>query len=955
MSENDKKSNNEIITFDTENINVPVNPKKAEINIDEILEKENQLLKQNKKLGFRRDISKKYEDKSNNIEKTIPLDEGKEESNPQISQDMRDASRRIYLNKRVNQQLELFERRMIDEYTIFKDIKLTKEEINNNRLNNKIYSLIKKNYNDNNKRDNVKDTNSKRNKKEEAENVDLVQRYTFNREEAEYNRKKFRDRKTKRDISNDFVETSESLWEKEQRKKTILKYGGAKEVKPNKYNIIIENQTEFVKQDLLESENVPLIGRNSENLRLKDVNDFINERENKEGSMSKLEADLLMKKNIQYQRKILPIFEYKEKILELLKTNQLIIIEGETGSGKTTQIPQYLYESGYCNNKKKICITQPRRVAAMSVATRVAFEMNVKCGHEVGYAIRFEENVTLTTKIIYMTDGIFLRYLLSDNQMSDFSVIIIDEAHERSIYTDVIFGIIKQLIQKRKDLRVIISSATLSTTKFQNYFFEAPVIQVPGRRYPVDIYYTKSPEPDYIEAAVITALQIHISQADELFKEENYGGDILIFLTGQEEIELAKRMINNQLKKLRGQIPNCVVLPIYAALPSEEQAKIFLPVVRGERKIILATNIAETSITINGIAYVIDSGFCKQMCYDPRTGLETLAITPISKANAKQRAGRAGRVRPGKCFRLYTSSSYENELEDDNVPEIQRNNLISMILLMKSLGINNLLDFDFMDPPPHEILIKALEQLYALGALNTEGTLTQSGLKMIQLPIDPSLTKCILSSLKYKCFNQVLTIVSMLSIGASVYYESNDDKSDSNKAHSMFEHREGDHFALLQIYNQWEETDFSNIWCKENFIHPKAMQKARNIKEQLEHICKTNLGIDIEDPALSEENSDINDNIRKCIINGFFFNSACLNKDGIYRTIKNPHVVNIHPTSVLFKENPRYIVYHELVYTTKEYMRYCIEVQVDWLLEIAPFYFNNLLQIKNNTLPKYKK
>ena len=955
MSENDKKSNNEIITFDTENINVPVNPKKAEINIDEILEKENQLLKQNKKLGFRRDISKKYEDKSNNIEKTIPLDEGKEESNPQISQDMRDASRRIYLNKRVNQQLELFERRMIDEYTIFKDIKLTKEEINNNRLNNKIYSLIKKNYNDNNKRDNVKDTNSKRNKKEEAENVDLVQRYTFNREEAEYNRKKFRDRKTKRDTSNDFVETSESLWEKEQRKKTILKYGGAKEVKPNKYNIIIENQTEFVKQDLLESENVPLIGRNSENLRLKDVNDFINERENKEGSMSKLEADLLMKKNIQYQRKILPIFEYKEKILELLKTNQIIIIEGETGSGKTTQIPQYLYESGYCNNKKKICITQPRRVAAMSVATRVAFEMNVKCGHEVGYAIRFEENVTLTTKIIYMTDGIFLRYLLSDNQMSDFSVIIIDEAHERSIYTDVIFGIIKQLIQKRKDLRVIISSATLSTTKFQNYFFEAPVIQVPGRRYPVDIYYTKSPEPDYIEAAVITALQIHISQADELFKEENYGGDILIFLTGQEEIELAKRMINNQLKKLRGQIPNCVVLPIYAALPSEEQAKIFLPVVRGERKIILATNIAETSITINGIAYVIDSGFCKQMCYDPRTGLETLAITPISKANAKQRAGRAGRVRPGKCFRLYTSSSYENELEDDNVPEIQRNNLISMILLMKSLGINNLLDFDFMDPPPHEILIKALEQLYALGALNTEGTLTQSGLKMIQLPIDPSLTKCILSSLKYKCFNQVLTIVSMLSIGASVYYESNDDKSDSNKAHSMFEHREGDHFALLQIYNQWEETDFSNIWCKENFIHPKAMQKARNIKEQLEHICKTNLGIDIEDPALSEENSDINDNIRKCIINGFFFNSACLNKDGIYRTIKNPHVVNIHPTSVLFKENPRYIVYHELVYTTKEYMRYCIEVQVDWLLEIAPFYFNNLLQIKNNTLPKYKK
>ena len=964
MSQN-TTNNNEIITFDTENISIPTNNKKPEINIDEILEKENEQLQKYKHVKIIKKENNNKNKKSieanhdNDIikEKIINLDEKKEESNEPISQDIRDTSRRIYLNKRVNQQLELFKRRLIDEQNIFKDVKLTKEEINNNRLNSKIYNLINKSYNINNiKKDNDNRNNhSKKDKKEILENVDLVERYTFKREDTEFNPKKFKDKKTKINKNNDFVETSESLWEKEQRKKTMLKYGGAKNIKDNKYNIIIENQTEFVKQDLLESENIPLINNDSENIRLKDVNDFINERENKLGSMSMLEAENLMKKNIEYQRKNLPIFEYKEKILELLKTNQIILIEGETGSGKTTQIPQYLYENGYCKDNKKICITQPRRVAAMSVASRVAYEMGVKCGHEIGYAIRFEENITKTTKIIYMTDGIFLRYLLSDNLLSDFSVIMIDEAHERSVYTDIIFGIIKELIQKRKDLRVIISSATLSTSKFQTYFFNAPVTKVPGRRFPVDIYYTKSPEPDYIEAAVVTALQIHISQAEELFDEESTGGDILIFLTGQEEIELAKRMINNQIKKLRGKIPNCIVLAIYAALPSEEQAKIFLPVSKGERKIILATNIAETSITINGIAYVIDSGFCKQMCYDPRTGLETLAITPISKANAKQRAGRAGRVRPGKCFRLYTSSSYENELEDDNVPEIQRNNLISMILLMKSLGINNLLDFDFMDPPPHEILIKALEQLYALGALNTEGTLTQSGLKMIQLPIDPSLTKCILSSLKYKCFNQILTIVSMLSIGASVYYDSNDDKSNSNKAHAMFEHSEGDHFALLQIYNEWEETDFSNIWCTENYIHPKAMQKARNIKEQLEFICKNKLGIDIEDENLSEENKDINDNIRKCIISGFFFNAACLNKDGIYRTIKNPHVVNIHPTSVLFKENPRYIVYHELVYTTKEFMRYCIEVDAEWLLEIAPFYFNNLIQPRKNVFPKLKK
>ena len=934
-------NNNEIISFQEEKPITQNKSVKDKIDIDKILKKEDELLKlNNKKLDIRK-LDKISETKIEGIS----LREDNEEKNEPIPEGARETSRRNYLNKRVNQQLDLFKRRIIDEYNIFQDIKLTKEEINNNRLNNKIYNLINKNL------DNKKETTKE--KKNKYDNVELVQRYTFKREEPEYQRKF--NKKTKRNFnnSNDFKETSESLWEKEQRKKAIQKYGN-NSITKDKYNILIENQMDFIKQDLLESENIPLIKENQDNFRLKDVNNFISERDYKIGSMNLLEKEKLIKNQIQQEKQNLPIYEYKQEILKLIKDKKILIIEGETGSGKTTQIPQYLYENGFCDNNKKICVTQPRRVAAMSVASRVAYEMGVKCGHEVGYSIRFEENVSPMTKIIYMTDGIFLRYLLSDNLLNEFSVIMIDEAHERSIQTDIIFGIIKTLIEKREDLRIIISSATLSTLKFKNYFSEAEIIKVPGRRFPVDIYYTKSPEPDYIEAAVITSLQIHISQAEELFDDDNSGGDILVFLTGQEEIELAKRMINNQIKKLRGKIPNCVVLPIYAALPSEEQAKIFMPVSKGERKIILATNIAETSITINGIGYVIDSGFCKQMCYDPRTGLETLAVTPISKANANQRAGRAGRVRPGKCFRLYTSSSFQNELEDNNVPEIQRNNLISMILLMKSLGINNLLDFDFMDSPPHEILIKALEQLYALGALNSEGVLTQTGLKMIQYPIDPSLTKCIIASIKYKCLKEIITIVSMLSIGSSVYYDSNDDKNNSNKAHSMFEHNEGDHFALLQIYNEWEETDFSNIWCTENYIHPKAMQKARNIKEQLEYITKNKLNINIDDENISD-NKDINDNIRKAIISGFFFNCACLNKDGIYRTIKNPHVVNIHPTSILFKQNPKYIVYHELIYTTKEYMRYCIEVEPDWLLEIAPFYFNNSIELKQNAFPKFKK
>ena len=628
-------NNNEIISFQEEKQNTQNKPAKDKIDIDKILKKEDELLKlNNKKLDIRK-LDKISETKIEGIS----LREDNEEKNEPIPEGARETSRRNYLNKRVNQQLDLFKRRIIDEYNIFQDIKLTKEEINNNRLNNKIYNLINKNL------DNKKETTKE--KKNKYDNVELVQRYTFKREEPEYQRKF--NKKTKRNFnnSNDFKETSESLWEKEQRKKAIQKYGN-NSITKDKYNILIENQMDFIKQDLLESENIPLIKENKDNFRLKDVNNFISERDYKIGSMNLKKKKKLIKNQIQQEKQNLPIYEYKQEILKLIKDKKILIIEGETGSGKTTQIPQYLYENGFCDNNKKICVTQPRRVAALSVASRVAYEMGVKCGHELGYSIRFEENVSPMTKIIYMTDGIFLRYLLSDNLLNEFSVIMIDEAHERSIQTDIIFGIIKTLIEKREDLRIIISSATLSTLKFKNYFSEAEIIKVPGRRFPVDIYYTKSPEPDYIEAAVITSLQIHISQAEELFDDDNSGGDILVFLTGQEEIELAKRMINNQIKKLRGKIPNCVVLPIYAALPSEEQAKIFMPVSKGERKIILATNIAETSITINGIGYVIDSGFCKQMCYDPRTGLETLAVTPISKANANQRAGRAGRVRPGK-------------------------------------------------------------------------------------------------------------------------------------------------------------------------------------------------------------------------------------------------------------------------------------------------------------------
>ena len=305
--------------------------------------------------------------------------------------------------------------------------------------------------------------------------------------------------------------------------------------------------------------------------------------------------------------------------------------------------------------------TQPRRVAAMSVAARVAQEMGCKLGHEVGYSIRFENCTNEKTLIKYMTDGMLLREFLNEPDLKSYSVIMIDEAHERTLHTDVLFGLVKDVALARPDLKLIISSATLDAEKFSDYFNQAVIFKVPGRRFPVDIYYTKAPESDYIEASVITALQIHVTQPK---------GDILIFLTGQEEIESASEMLMQRTRGLGTKVGELIICPIYANLPTDMQAKIFEPTPKGARKVVIATNIAETSVTIDNIIFVIDCGFVKQTTFNPRTGMESLIVTPISKAAANQRAGRAGRVSPGKCFRLYTLWSFQNELEDNTVPEI---------------------------------------------------------------------------------------------------------------------------------------------------------------------------------------------------------------------------------------------------------------------------------------------
>jgi pre-mRNA-splicing factor ATP-dependent RNA helicase DHX16 len=637
-------------------------------------------------------------------------------------------------------------------------------------------------------------------------------------------------------------------------------------------------------------------------------------------------------------RESLPVFPFRQQFLDAMKEHQVLICVAETGSGKTTQLPQYLWESGWCDNGKMIGCTQPRRVAAMSVAARVADESNTKLGNEVGYSIRFEECTSDRTVLKYMTDGMLLREFLSEPDLQAYSVIMIDEAHERTLHTDILFGLVKDIAAFRPDLRLLISSATLDADKFSTFFDDAPIFKIPGRRYKVDIMYTKAPEADYIDACAVTVLQVHLTQPT---------GDILVFLTGQEEIENLELVLNERVRKLGSKVGELLVLPIYANLPSDMQAKIFEPTPPGARKVVLGTNIAETSLTIDGIIYIVDPGFAKQKSYNPRSGMESLIVTPCSQASSNQRAGRAGRTAPGKAFRLYTQHAFHNELEENTVPEIQRTNLGSVVLLLKSLGINDLVSFDFMDPPMPETLMRALEQLYALGALNDKGELTKLGRRMAEFPLDPMMSKMLIASEKYGCVEEIISICGMLSIGGALFYRPKDRKVQADAQRINFHKPGGDHLTLLNVWTEWAATNYSQQWCFENFIQHRAMGRARDVREQLANLMER-----VEIELVSDPKNSIN--IRKSITAGFFYHTARLGKGGQYKTVKQSQTVQIHPTSCLHEQTPRWLCYFELVLTSKEFMRQVIEIENSWLLEVAPHYYS-AKEIQNSNDMKMPK
>ncbi|KAL8790990.1 MAG: hypothetical protein Q9195_006135 [Heterodermia aff. obscurata] len=625
--------------------------------------------------------------------------------------------------------------------------------------------------------------------------------------------------------------------------------------------------------------------------------------------------------SIKQQRESLPVFKFRKQLLDAVKENQLLIVVGDTGSGKTTQLTQFLAEGGFTNNGMIGC-TQPRRVAAMSVAKRVAEEVGCKLGQEVGYTIRFEDCTSPETKIKYMTDGMLEREVLLDPNLKKYSVIMLDEAHERTIATDVLFGLLKKTLKRRPDLKVIVTSATLDADKFSEYFNKCPIFTIPGRTYPVEIMYSREPESDYLDAALVTVMQIHLTEP---------AGDILLFLTGQEEIDTSCEILFERMKALGPSVPELIILPVYSALPSEMQSKIFEPAPPGSRKVVIATNIAETSITIDQIYYVIDPGFVKQNAYDPKLGMDSLVVTPISQAQAKQRAGRAGRTGPGKCFRLYTEAAFQSEMLPTSIPEIQRQNLSHTILMLKAMGINDLLHFDFMDPPPTNTMLTALEELYALSALDDEGLLTRLGRKMADFPMEPALAKVLIYSVDMGCSDEILSIVAMLSV-QTVFYRPKEKQQQADQKKAKFHDPHGDHLTLLNVYNGWKQSKFSNPWCFENFIQARSMRRAQDVRQQLVSIMER-----YRHQVVSCGRNTMK--VRQALCSGFFRNAARKDPQEGYKTLIEGTPVYMHPSSALFGKPAEHVIFHTLVLTTKEYMQCTTGIEPKWLVEAAPTFF----------------
>ena len=590
--------------------------------------------------------------------------------------------------------------------------------------------------------------------------------------------------------------------------------------------------------------------------------------------------------------------------------------------------------------------------------------MRCKVGEEVGYSIRFEDLTSAKTRIKFLTDGLLLREALADPLLSRYSVIMVDEAHERSLSTDILLGVLKKIRKKRPELRIVVSSATLQAEDFLRFFSSeehvsngntsegeiGKIISLEGRMFPVDILYLEEPAEDYVERSVQTVFDIHTSEPE---------GDILVFLTGREEIDIALQLIADRTAALHPKAPSILSLPLYAGLTSEQQLYVFEPAPENTRKVIVSTNIAEASVTINGIMYVIDCGFVKLRAYNPQTGIETLTATPVSKASATQRAGRAGRTKPGKCYRLFTQTSYHN-LPEATVPEIQRSNLAPVILQLKALGIDNVLRFNFLTPPPAELVIRALELLYSLGAVDDYAKLTRPlGVRMAELAVEPMMARVLLSAPSMGCLSEILSIAAMTSLQGAVWFHQDGEKKATETARRKFAAEEGDHLTLLNVYQTFiTKGRKESKWCRDNHLNYKSMTRAVSIRAQLKRYLER-FGISVDEslahPSSSSSSSSSSnrptappnkaDQIRKCLITGYFAHAARMLPDGTFRTVSGTVTLHAHPSSLMFDRKAEWVIFHEVLETgDKTFIRDITKIEKAWLLEGA---VGEYYQVKN--------
>ena len=689
------------------------------------------------------------------------------------------------------------------------------------------------------------------------------------------------------------------------------------------------------------------------------------------GNDAEWEARKRTAQDLRKTTRLLPVAEAEDAVVSLVEQNQVVVLIGETGSGKTTQVPQYLLKRLYPRESsgKVIGITQPRRIAAVTVARRVSEEFGCKLGGAVGYAVRFDDNSGPSTRIKYMTDGLLLRELLTSTSLSEYSCIILDEAHERSINSDVLLGLLKQLISKRNDLKIVVMSATLNAQMFSDFFGGCPIGYIEGRAYPVDVFYTTEPVLNIVDAAVTTVLQIHIDNPKET-------GDILVFLTGQDTIEDCTRILLDKTKGFgEGDMP-LLVIPLYANLSPEKQARAFVPPPEGKRKVILSTNVAETSLTLPNIRYVVDCGLVKEKRYNPRTGMDSLLEVEVSQAQAKQRSGRAGRVASGHCYRMYPEEYYL-QLNPTTEPEIKRVNLATVLLQLKQLGIKNPLTFDFVDPPVKTHLIAALHLLFLLGALDHKGNLTVIGSQIGAYPLPPNHGKALLVAESLGVFEEVVTVISMLSVENVLTNPTPQERAAADKKRAAFASPHGDHLTLLNLFNDFKKQKSQKDrfeWCKKVYINYRKMLSVLDVKRQLTEIhgelikrpdfvreeirapqastrkseaeklaemkeTEKKSEEDGEEVDLSALAGDKGASVRKAFCYGFFLNVAQYHPDKkVYVTAEGKHDVAIHPTSVLFKQRykPPLLLFNELVFTKKRYMRDTLAIEESWLTEAAP-------------------